>query len=605
MRQTAINARLPGWLALCLAGLLSACGGGGGGGSPAATAAPQAPVPTPAPPAASAPVLVDDGSSAKPATREQAYRFLMQASFGPTPADIDRVMALGYAAWIDEQWAAPQSSHVANWDAADAQLKQQNSQEHGGVLDVVGSFYKVAVTGPDQLRQRVAYGLSQIFVVSTANDSVSFESRNAAAYLDLLATHAGGSYRALLEGVALSPAMGMYLSHIRNQKEDYALGRSPDENFAREVMQLFTIGMVQLQSDGTPLLVNQQTQPTFTAQDITDLAKVFTGWSWSAPQTTEGWFWGWCPEFCMAGRETQPMQAYAQYHSTSEKRFLGVTIEAQTSPNPLRSLSVALDTLAAHPNVAPFLARQLIQRMVKSHPSPAYVGRVAQALGPQGDLKSMVKAVLLDPEARDMRQAALPESGKLQEPVLRMAHALRTLGASSDSGQWLVGLTDDPSQELGQTPLRAPAVFNFYRPGFVAPGTLTGQRGLTMPEFELVNETSVAGYAQYMLDGVANGFGMYGRLWKAPRRDIQLPLEADLPWADQPDALVERITARLLGGRVNAALRQELQDAVATVAVEPLKADGSNRSAVQQQQLNRVRLAIFLTLASPEYAVLK
>ena len=207
--------------------LLSACGGGGGGGDGGSPSAPP-------------PVVVE-----KPASRDEAARFLAQATFGPTDADIDRVTALGYSAWIDEQFATVRTgTHRAHWEARDGELKAANASSGAGQDQVLESFWKQALTGPDQLRQRMAFALSQIFVISMADSNVANDTRAVAAWLDLLASQGLGNYRDLLEAVARHPMMGLYLSHLRNQKADARTGRVPDENFAREVMQLFSIGLV-------------------------------------------------------------------------------------------------------------------------------------------------------------------------------------------------------------------------------------------------------------------------------------------------------------------------------------------------------------------------
>ncbi|MCH2222462.1 MAG: DUF1800 family protein, partial [Dechloromonas sp.] len=247
----------------------------------------------------------------------------------------------------------------------------------------------------------------------------------AASFLDTLSQHAFGNFRDLLEAVTLHPAMGTYLSHLGNDKENTATGRMPDENYAREVMQLFTIGLWELNEDGTRRQQNGQDIPTYGQPEVMGMAKVFTGWSWAGPDTNEGRWLGW-----VNGVQTQPwdqpMQPYPQHHSTSEKRILrGVVIPAGTGPR--ESLEIALDTLFNHPNVGPFIGRQLIQRLVTSNPSPAYIARVARAFnnngaGVRGDMKAVIRAVLLDPEARDAAKLADGNWGKLREPVVRVAN---------------------------------------------------------------------------------------------------------------------------------------------------------------------------------------
>jgi uncharacterized protein (DUF1800 family) len=565
-------------LALLLVATLAACGGGGGnsGTEPALT-------------------VVE-----KPATRAAAMRFLNQATFGPTGADIDRVMAVGYGPWIDEQFARPPSEHRASWDAADAAIKAADATRSAGTREVLDSFYKSAVAGDDQLRQRVAFALSQIFVVSMMQDNVGNEPRGVAGYLDMLARDGLTTYRQLLEQVARHPTMGLYLSHLRNQKEDAASGRVPDENFAREVMQLFSIGLHPLQADGSVVAGGAA---TYGHDDIAGLAKVFTGWSWAGPDTADGRFWGWSSHRD-PDRGWQPMQGYAKFHSTSEKRFLGTVVAAQASADANASLKAGLDALAAHPNVGPFIGRQLIQRLVTSHPSPAYVERVARVFadngsGVRGDMKAVVRAVLLDREARD--ESADPGYGRLREPVLRLTAVLRAFGATSDSGAWLIGATDDPGSALGQSPLRSPSVFNFYRPGYLAPGSESAAAQRTAPELQITHETTVAGYANYLRSGLQSGFGQNGVDWTAPRRDVQLALTSEAALADRPAELVDHVAARLLGGAVNDAWRAEVEAAVVSITLPLLKPDLSNQTQHDNARRNRARVAIFLAAVAPEF----
>jgi uncharacterized protein (DUF1800 family) len=572
-------------LALLLAATLAACGGGGGGGN---NTEPTAPV------------------VEKPATRAAAMRFLNQATFGPTDADVDRVMAIGYSPWIDEQFARAPSEHRLAWDSADAAIKAADASRSAGTREVLDSFYKSAVSGEDQLRQRVAFALSQIFVASMMQDNVANEPRGVAGCLDMLARDGLTTYRQLLEQVARHPSMGLYLSHLRNQKEDAAQGRVPDENFAREVMQLFSIGLHPLNPDGS---VVAGAAATYTHDDIGGLAKVFTGWSWAGPDTADGRFWGWS-QYRDANRGWLPMQGYAKFHSTSEKRFLGTVVAAQVGADASVSLRAALDTLAAHPNVGPFIGRQLIQRLVTSHPSPAYVERVARVFadngaGVRGDMKAVVRAVLLDHEARDDGAAADPGHGKLREPVLRLTALLRAFGATSDSGAWLIGATDDPGSALGQSPLRSPSVFNFYRPGYLAPGSESAAAQRTAPELQITHETTVAGYANYLRSGLQSGFGQNGVNWTAPRRDVQLALTTEAALADRPAELVEHVANKLLGGAVNDGWRTEVLAAVESITLPLLKPDLSNQSQHDTARRNRARLAVFLAAVAPEFLLQK
>ncbi len=572
--------------ALLLSSLLVACGGGGGSGGSTDTPPPVE----------------------KPASRAEAMRFLTQATFGPTEADISRVSDIGYAAWIDEQLALPATSHRSHFETRDAQIKAANASQSAGTDQVLETFWKQAIGGPDQLRQRWMFALSQIFVISMADDAVSNNPRAVAAWLDMLGDQGLGNYRDFLESVSRHPMMGIYLSHLRNQKADARTGRVPDENYAREVMQLFSIGLMTLNEDGSPQSGTGGVAPdTYTPADISGIARVFTGWSWACPD--------WPDNSCFFGgsnngnsdpdRSFKPLLGYAQYHSTEAKTFLGVTIPVQTTSNPSASLATALDTLANHGNVGPFIGRQLIQRLVTSNPSPAYVRDVTRVwanngVGVRGDMKAVLRAVLMHPEAR----VSSDTSGKLREPVLRLSAYLRAWGHTSDTGWYRVGNTDNPGTALGQTPMRSPSVFNFYRPGYVAPGSGSAARGLLAPELQIAHETTAAGYVNYMRDNVGSGVGSSNTLMvggaSRTRRDLQADHTADLALADNPSALVDRVLGKLTYSDT-AALGTEAVNAVGRITIPAFT--GSNQAAVDNAKRARVNAAILLVLASPEYQV--
>jgi uncharacterized protein (DUF1800 family) len=551
---------------LFVAATAAACGGGSDSPAPAPVPAPPPPPPT--------------------ISQAEAARFLTQATFGPTEATIQSVIALGYGGWIDDQFSKPRALHRTYLEqaiaAGDPAAPENTYRNH-----VMDTFWTQAITGEDQLRQRIAFALSQIFVVSQANADVNNRPRGLADYLDLLGTHAFGNFRTLIEAVSLHPIMGLYLSALRNQKEDPATGRVPDENYAREVMQLFTIGLYQLNSDGTLKRDGSGNPiPTYGNADVQGLAKVFTGWSWAGPDTTNTRFFGGNAD---PNRDVTPMQAYPQFHSTSAKTFLGVTLPANTPAVP--SLKTALDALFNHPNTAPFFCRQLIQRFVTSNPSPAYVARVAAAFadngaGVRGDMKAVIRALLLDAEARSASNAAQPSWGKLREPVIRLANWARAFGATSVSGNYMIRNVADPSTALGQNPLRSPSVFNFYRPGYVPPSTAIATAGLVAPEFQITGETSVAGYLNFMRNAVTSGVGT--------GTDVRATYTQEVALAGNPDQLIDRVKLLLTAGQMTDATRNAIRDAVATIATSATNA-----------ALNRARLAIFLTLASPEFIVQK
>ncbi|WP_119155024.1 DUF1800 domain-containing protein [Caldimonas tepidiphila] len=547
--------------------------------------------------------------SERPPSRTDAARFLTQATFGPTEAEVERLMAIGYRAWIDDQFARPASRHRVVWESRDAAIKAADPRKAAGPNEVLHVFWKSALAGEDQLRQRVAYALSQIFVVSMADGSVRENPRGVAAYLDLLADKGLGNYRELIEAVSRHPVMGAYLSHLRNQKEDPRTGRVPDQNYAREVMQLFSIGLHELNPDGSLRLEAGRPIDTYDADDVLGLSRVFTGFSWDGPDKDNNRFHGNAQDFQDAERNWRPMQGYTQYHSRLEKRFLGTVVSEQARADPDASLAAAMETLYRHPNVGPFIGRQLIQRLVTSNPSPAYVARAAAAFdgdgrGVRGDMKAVIHAVLLDPEARDPDRAKDGRFGKLREPVLRLSAFLRAFGVRSDSGDFLLDATDDPGTQLGQSPLRAPSVFNFYRPGYVPPGTRAAAAGLVAPEMQITHETSVAGYVNFMREAVASGVGRRGG--EGPRRrDLQPDYAPELALAAQPAALVDRMDRLLTGGQMSAALKAEIGAALASLPVPAARPDGSNAAAVERAKRTRVQAALLLTLASPEFIVQK
>jgi uncharacterized protein (DUF1800 family) len=541
---------------------ITACGSGGGSGSGSTVTIPANDQPTQA----------------------QASRMLTQSTFGPNMASIDQLSASGYTAWFDEQFAKPQTLHRTYMDSIQATGVTLGQDQF------FQSFWQQAASGDDQLRQRVAFALSQIFVVSFQDSTIANYPRGVASYYDTLASNAFGNYRDLLEAVSLHPMMGIYLTSMRNQKESGT--RVPDENYAREVMQLMSIGLVELNQDGTPKLSNGKPIETYSNADITGMAKVFTGWSWAGPDKSSTRFFGGAAD---PNRDWQPMQSYPQYHSTSAKSFLGVTIAAQTSAAPEASLKTALDRLYNHPNVGPFIGKQLIQRLVTSNPSPQYVARVAAAFanngqGVRGDMKAVIKAVLMDAEARSDSGAASANAGKLREPVVRLANWMRAFNAASASSKFLLSSLDDPLFALGQSPMRSPSVFNFYRPGYVPPNTSIANAGLVSPEMQITGDTSVVGYLNFMRDVIPNGTGS--------GRDVKADYTAELALADAPDRLLDRINLLLMSNQMSSTLRNQILAAVNSVTIPT-----NNPTTAATARKNRVSLAIFLAMASPEYIV--
>ncbi len=517
------------------------------------------------------------------ARQRDAARLLIQATYGPTATDIDRVAQLGAARWIEEQFnTPPRDSH---W----SYVMERKGPIGCTVCDaehinaVMESFWYQAAGGNDQLRQRMVFALSQLFVVSTVNSAVEIQKDAHASYLDMLSRNAFGNFRTLLEQVSIHPTMAHYLSHMRNMKEDPATGRIPDENYAREVMQLFTIGLWQLNPDGTRRKDAQGRDiPTFNQDDVMGLAKVFTGWSWGGPDKSNTRWNGW--------QDTRnwkdPLQNYPTYHSSSEKRFLGVTIPAGTSGE--QSLKIAMDTLFNHPNVGPFVGSQLIKRFVTSNPSPAYVARVTAAFnnngqGVRGDMKAVLRAVLLDPEARDASRTADASYGKLREPMVRLGNWMRAFNAQSTTGYYRIWNLEDPISSLGQNPLRAPSVFNWYTPFYAPPGELM-RRGLVAPEFQITHETTATGYVNFVTRLVERGFG-----WN--ESTIRGDYTRELTLASNPPALMDHLNRVLVAGQMSADTRQTILTAVQAIPVTDAR--------------KRVHTAIALTMIAPDYIVQK
>jgi uncharacterized protein (DUF1800 family) len=532
-------------------------------------------------------------AQARPTDSGEAHRFLTQATFGPRPEDIQRVMSIGYVPWIDEQLNHPIMSTHLQMVEASAAVKARTARND----DVVYSWWTHALADHNaQLRHRVAFALSEIFVVST----IGMDSgRMVASYMDMLTAHASGRYRDLLEAVALHPAMGVYLSHMGNRKEDGS-GRVPDENFAREVMQLFSIGLHELDESGQPRLANGKPVEVYSASDIKGLARVFTGFSWRRVNASAEW-WRCFSRNTGCHDDTQDVLAmsdYQQEHATTAKQFLGVTIPAQAAADPRASLRVALDTLARHPNTAPFISRQLIQRLVTSNPSNRYVADVARTFrNTDGDLRAVIKEILLHDEARFPATDEMRTFGKLREPVLRLAHVLRAIPHSSDrfaSGGsppfYLAVETSDPGGGLGQTPMRSPSVFNFFRPGYRPPQTAIGDAGLVAPEMQITTETTVLGYANFLSNILERGWGEWGS--SRNRFDIQFDYGSWMPLATQPAELIDVTAQRLLGRKLPGEAR--------TPAISAITAMPSGTDAQKRQ---RVQAAVLMVAVSPDFLI--
>lgn len=535
-----------------------------------------------------------------------ASRFLQQATFGATDSDIHHLSKIGYAAWFNEQFGMVQTLHepqvegniVVNNPACaagdvtcNAALFLQNGNAQNYVLQ---SFWQQAMTGNDQLRQRMKYTLSEIMVTSSSNGAVDNMPRGMANYYDMLGQDAFGNFRQLLNDVTLSPVMGEFLSVLGNDKGDAT--RDPDENYAREVMQLLSIGLYQLNPDGTQTLdATGNPIPTYSNDDVMGLAKVFTGFSWNIPGQGDS-AWNSCCSYVGTGfgEDLLPMQSYPSRHSTDAKSFLGVNIAASSTADPVGDLKFALDTIFNHPNTGPFISKQLIEHLVTSNPSPAYVGRVAAVFadngsGVRGDMKAVIQAILLDDEARNATNAAgNPQYGKVSEPLVRYTQWARAFTAASRNGSFNIGSTEDPIFALGEMATRSPTVFNWFAPGYTPPGTSIATAGLVAPEMQMTDVSTVVGYLNYMQGAIgsdANGGS-----------DIYSSYSAEVGLATNPDALVDRINLLLMAGTMDGTLRSQILSAVNSIAVP------GGGAGVNTALTNRAQIAIYLTMASPAFS---
>lgn len=530
-------------VALAAATLLTACGGGGseGGSDNGSTS----------------PTVVESIATA------QAARFLAQASMGATHELMTRVQTVGYSKWLDEQMAMPATQSRWDWLMAKGFNAIENKNGQAGIDAAL--WFKL-LKSPDTLRQRVTLALSEIVVASLDGFTGAWRAFTGAAYMDILEANAFGNYRTLLQQVTLSTSMGEYLTYRGNAKANPKTGSMPDENYAREILQLFTIGLLKLNPDGTA-----SEQETYTQADISGLARVFTGWDSDLAGGTSD-----TPDY-----RKRPMVQVGNKYEPGEKTFLGATIGSGVDA--ATALGQALDAIFAHPNVAPFVAKQLIQRLVTSNPAKEYVARVAAVFnnngsGVKGDLKAVIKAILLDQEARSAATLANPGFGKVREPVLRFTAWARAYNVTSPSDAWAIGNTSEPSSRLGQSPLRSPSVFNFFRPGYVPPAL-----GVVAPEFQIVNETSVVGYANYMQTAISKGIG-----------DVKADYSSLLPLADNVPGMVDEINLVLAAGQLSADTLTLIRNAVASMA-----------TGTDAARANRVYAALTLVMASPEFIVQK
>ncbi len=522
--------------------------------------------PPPAPPPA----------PAGPPNAFDASRFLVQATYGPTTDAITSLQSQTYSAWIEQQLTRPVVSHLAYVDALPHVPGEDLYHWEGRE-----SIWKQAIQGTDQLRQRVALALSEVLVASSEDDGVN-SAEAVTSYMDVLNRNAFGNFRQLLEEVTLSPAMGQYLDMMSNDKEDPTTGQKPNENYAREILQLFSIGLYSLHPDGT-LQLDTMGLPiaTYDQAVVEGFAKVFTGWTFANQDHSEEWRFYWPePDW------HNPMEIWNEHHSTSSKRLLDGVILPGSQSAPVE-LDAALDNVFQHANVGPFLCKGLIQRLVTSNPSPGYVYRCGQAFanngtGVRGDMKAVVRAIYLDWEARSPDLITQQGYGKVREPMIRFVALLRALRAQPPAdGRFRYYWQNNAEWGLNQVPLGAPTVFNFFDPTYSNPGAIA-EAGLASPELYIINSTSIFGTPNFIGNVLFNGYA---------DDDTEITLDYSyLTGAGSNSVLLDRVNQLFYAGRMSAGTRAILN----TALTDP---------AFPTNPVERAQTLVWLVNLSPEFAV--
>ena len=519
--------------------------------------------------------VASTGVAAKAPTASEAARFLNQSSFGPTSALISQVQKKGFAGFLTQQFSTPATATLPRVDQTIAALPAGTDPSNP---DFQEAWWYTVVTAPDQLRQRVALALSEIMVVSANGNSMYQHPEAMATYWDLLAQNAFGNFRQLLENVTLNPAMGDFLDMVHNDKPNPRRNTSPNENYAREVMQLFTVGLYRLNPDGSQQLdSNNQPIPTYDQDVVEGYAHVFTGWYWAQSGTPT---WGYVP-----ANYRQPMLAFPEHHDTGAKTLLnGVTLPAGRTQ--AQDLKDALDLLFNHQNTAPFISRRLIQRLVTSNPSPGFIARISKVFannghGVRGDLKAVVQAILLDTEARTSSVASATSYGHEREPIVRLANLYRAFSGLAASGRFVMR---NQTANFEQAPLYSPSVFNFFAPDYSQPGAIE-QAGLVAPEFQITTDTTAITSANKMRSAV----------YQQPSSNnpdlLVLDLSAQTRLATNPSGLVDSLNNLLMAGQMSANTRSIVINAVTQIPAA--------------STLERAQTAVHLLVTSPEFVIEK
>ena len=554
-----------------------------------------------------------------PHAKADAARLLTQATFGASQTEINRVTLMTPTAYLDEQFNTAQTSHLAT-------VSSDPTYPTAPYAAMMPSIWKQYFEAPDQLRQRIVFALSQIMVISMNNNTIGDQACGAAKYLDWLGANAFGNFRNLLKDITLSPAMGEYLDMKGSAKADTVLGTIPSENFARELMQLFSIGTVMLNIDGSVQFDAMTGKPINTYSEATaqEVARALTGWNFAGQDQTNPYAWLYpdvpypsdaasAAKACTAW--STPMQPWLTTyrstdggrraitggaHDTGTKTLLtypGSTTFSQNVPagqTPMQDIDAVVDNIFNHPNIGPFIGEQLIMRLVTSNPSGAYVTRVANIFnnngsGVRGDMKAVIRAILLDAEARAPRSTQPTSYGKLREPILRFTHMHRAFDAKMAGGDYHSIYELSSSDALGQSPLHAPSVFNFYHPDYSPSGPLAMAQ-LEGPEFEITNSATISGFMDFSQYGIIGGFQ---RSATDPRL---LPVyDSYIALANTPAAMIDAMSVTLLSAGISAQFRTQLIDMVT-------KLTDSNATT---QATERFKTALWLIMNSPEYSIQK
>lgn len=538
------------------------------------------------------------------AQANDASRFLNQATMGANYATITQVAKMGKEQWLNEQFQQPvgyitpytralvdEANRIYGIDEESEEelTLEEEERRFDMVMARLGDperfylngWWTQALSSPDVLRQRVATALSEIFVVSLKVEELGTQPYPLSQYYDTLLEHSFGNYRDLLKAVTLNPAMGLYLSHVNNAKSNPTTGTFPDENYAREVMQLFSIGLFELNPDGSRKKDAQGNDiATYDNADIREFAKIFTGLTYGGEEI----YWG--NQEAEGEIYLYPMVMFEEQHEPGEKKLLNnqVVPAGQTG---MQNIDAAIDNLFNHPNVGPFFGKLLIQRLVTSNPSPAYVSRVSAAFNggngiPRGDMKHLIQTILLDPEARQSPAQNQTTGGRLREPFLRLVHLMRAFNITSMDNTF-----NDNGFEfddyLRQNIFSSPSVFNFFQPGY-SPNGLIKDNGLVAPEFQITTAATILSIKNLILEAT---------LYETPLLPVgQLPvgklhLENENVLAADPAALLDRLDTVLTYGTLSQSTRDQIISAISQLDNQP----------------ERVLLALYLIMISPDYAV--